>query len=300
MSDTPHFRIVLSDAMHTCKSTAVSYTHSEDVQMNNTTTNTNDTTNADRIALRQRIERVIQRYFEEVADTMPDNHPSVRDWLRLADVYGRNRAELVNALMVLYDKHSAPAVVMKCADCGDTIEDGDEHEHDDEMYCPGCVCDCINCGERLPMEVAREEFDSNVPSGDFDSDEYLCEDCGDQCAECGERFLRDNLTERGDDYLCEDCTTECASCNERHKPSTMYSVDGIEHCRDCIDDVLTEQMTDLANRLRYALIDAMCPQPNSAAHPADATSADVALRERIEAAASEIDDTIWTFLPFHV
>jgi hypothetical protein len=87
---------------------------------------------------------------------------------------GNNRClDCINA----YDYH--------CVACGDGIHDGDQHEHDGDVYCDSCFhsryTECESCDEYVERDDTREVTMWRWGSRHT---ERWCEDCRDDCSRC--------------------------------------------------------------------------------------------------------------------
>lgn len=95
--------------------------------------------------------------------------------------------------------------VLRCIICGCEIEEGEETEHDGDIYCESCF-----------------------------NDEFAC------CDSCGDIERRDDLTyiDNTEEYLCSSCFERqdcfvCEGCGER-LTGDCYGAEG--YCQNCWDD----------------------------------------------------------------
>jgi len=121
-----------------------------------------------------------------------------------------------------------------CTSCGDRIDEGDEIEIDDGLYCQYCVDNEFVYSER--------------------NDRYILQDEAHYCEECGAWHLIDDV--RTDDFnltLCDWCfdsyyheingefvhtddCRECEYCGELHKEDNLEDIGDFEDiCPDCKD-----------------------------------------------------------------
>lgn len=146
--------------------------------------------------------------------------------------------------------------VLTCYDCGNVIEEGDEHytNGDGDTICEYCYDEnyftCDRCGE-----VVSRDYMNCMNNGD-----YICDNCYDSegcftCDRCGEHFYGDgNYCEDDDNYYCDYCYDEV--CDE-YSDSDDYDDEGYRgiiksyHNRD-IPITFKYTQKDLTNDLLFA------------------------------------------------
>ena len=133
---------------------------------------------------------------------------------------------------------------VKCAACGEYVDEDDAIYIDGEPYCRDCVFYCDDCGEYYVGEGTYVH----------DSRSYeicVCESCRDEyyeyCAECGEYHPRDcmNYIESQDEYVCSDCCdyyySFCEECGEYFRNNNLREHKGKMYCEDCLREILEHE-----------------------------------------------------------
>ena len=133
---------------------------------------------------------------------------------------------------------------VKCAACGEYVDEDDAIYIDGEPYCRDCVFYCDDCGEYYVGEGTYVH----------DSRSYeicVCESCRDEyyecCAECGEYHPRDymNYIESQGEYVCSDCCdyyySFCEECGECFRNNNLREHKGKMYCEDCLREILEHE-----------------------------------------------------------
>ena len=113
----------------------------------------------------------------------------------------------------------------KCEDCGELLEEEDQHENPvnngSGIYCESCY------NNKFGLCPLCDSFDyiGNLIHIDF-MEEYICQSCFEQdfdaCASCGETFYLRDLYERDGEYYCEECLPSSNIENHDYKPSPTF------------------------------------------------------------------------------
>ena len=133
---------------------------------------------------------------------------------------------------------------VKCAACGEYVDEDDAIYIDGEPYCRDCVFYCDECGEYYVGE-GTYVHDSRC------YELYVCENCRDEyyeyCAECGEYHPRDcmNYIESQGEYVCSDCCdyyySFCEECGEYFRNNNLREHKGKMYCEDCLREILEHE-----------------------------------------------------------
>ena len=133
---------------------------------------------------------------------------------------------------------------VKCAACGEYVDEDDAIYIDGEPYCRDCVFYCDDCGEYYVGE-GTYVHDSRC------YEICVCEDCRDEyyeyCAECGEYHPRDCMTyiESQGEYVCSDCCDYyyiyCEECGEYFRENNVREHKGKMYCEDCLREILEHE-----------------------------------------------------------
>ena len=133
---------------------------------------------------------------------------------------------------------------VKCAACGEYVDEDDAIYIDGEPYCRDCVFYCDDCGEYYVGE-GTYVHDSRC------YEICVCENCRDEyyeyCAECGEYHPRDCMTyiESQDEYVCDDCCDYyyscCEECGEYFRNNNLREHKGKMYCEDCLREILEHE-----------------------------------------------------------
>ena len=133
---------------------------------------------------------------------------------------------------------------IKCAACGEYVDEDDAIYIDEEPYCRDCVFYCDDCGEYYVGE-GTYVHDSRC------YELYVCESCRDEyyecCAECGEYHPRDymNYIESQGEYVCSDCCdyyySFCEECGECFRNNNLREHKGKMYCEDCLREILEHE-----------------------------------------------------------
>ena len=133
---------------------------------------------------------------------------------------------------------------VKCAACGEYVDEDDAIYIDGEPYCRDCVFYCDDCGEYYVGE-GTYVHDSRC------YELCVCESCRDEyyecCAECGEYHPRDymNYIESQGEYVCSDCCdyyySFCEECGECFRNNNLREHKGKMYCEDCLREILEHE-----------------------------------------------------------
>lgn len=133
---------------------------------------------------------------------------------------------------------------VKCAACGEYVDEDDAIYIDGEPYCRDCVFYCDDCGEYY---VGEGTYVHNSRGYEI----CVCEDCRDEyyeyCAECGEFHQREcmNYIESQDEYVCDDCRDYyyscCEECGEYFRNNNLREHKGKMYCEDCLREILENE-----------------------------------------------------------
>lgn len=150
---------------------------------------------------------------------------------------------------------------LPCADCGDTIDSGDERtSNSGDHYCETCYNDAYNscdmCGAETPSDESH--------SVDYRSYSTVCGDCHDNnffdCADCNESTHNNDRcgSNTSGDAVCDGCSESyctCDSCNETiHSDDSYYNERrGCTECRDCYHTGGTDHIAGMRFDLQAAL-----------------------------------------------
>ena len=136
---------------------------------------------------------------------------------------------------------------VKCAACGEFVDEDDAIYIDGEPYCRDCVFYCNDCDEYY---VGEGTYVHNSRGYEI----CVCENCRDEyyeyCAECGEYYPREcmNYIESQDEYVCDDCCDYyyscCEECGEYFRNNNLREHKGKMYCEDCLREIL-ENETDI-------------------------------------------------------
>lgn len=133
---------------------------------------------------------------------------------------------------------------VKCAACGEYVDEDEAIYIDGEPYCRDCVFYCDDCGEYY---VGEGTYVHNSRGYEI----CVCEDCRDEyyeyCAECGEFHQREcmNYIESQDEYVCNDCCDYyyrcCEECGEYFRNNNLRKHKGKMYCEDCLREILENE-----------------------------------------------------------
>ena len=136
---------------------------------------------------------------------------------------------------------------VKCAACGEYVDEDDAIYIDGDPYCRDCVFYCNDCDEYY---VGEGTYVHNSRGYEI----CVCENCRDEyyeyCAECGEYYPRErmNYIESQDEYVCDDCCDYyyscCEECGECFRNNNLREHKGKMYCEDCLREIL-ENETDI-------------------------------------------------------
>jgi hypothetical protein len=127
---------------------------------------------------------------------------------------------------------------LKCCNCRQEIEDGDERTCDGKIYCESCFSDlfgmCEYCEEYFPIDDLREGETRRHArhTGMF------CERCWNNhftdCADCGETvYVNDSCTNDEGRTICQDCSENYFYCESCGRTLSNDNYGGDERCEDC-------------------------------------------------------------------
>lgn len=133
---------------------------------------------------------------------------------------------------------------IKCANCGEYVDEDDVIYIDGEPYCRDCVFYCDDCGEYY---VGEGTYVHNSRGYEV----CVCEDCRDEyyeyCAECGEYHPREymNYIESQGEYVCNGCCDDyyscCEDCGEYFRTNNLREHKGKMYCEDCLREILENE-----------------------------------------------------------
>ena len=130
---------------------------------------------------------------------------------------------------------------VRCADCGEWIDEDDAYWIDGEPYCCNCAYYCEDC-----EEYVRERDITRTIHG-----RYVCDSCLEDdytyCSDVGEYVPNDEVvfTEEGNTYY-EDSTDRygyCEVCGEAHDIDRLHYDErtGAWYCDDCYEELLRQR-----------------------------------------------------------
>lgn len=133
---------------------------------------------------------------------------------------------------------------VKCAACGEYVDEDEAIYIDGEPYCRDCVFYCDDCGEYY---IGEGTYVHNSRGYEI----CVCEDCRDEyyeyCAECGQYHPRECMTyiESQGDYVCDDCRdgfySFCEECGEYFRDNNLREHKGKMYCEDCLREILENE-----------------------------------------------------------
>ena len=143
-----------------------------------------------------------------------------------------------------YEENICCCMILRCADCGDELDEDEviyvDGEPYGEPYCRACVSYCEYCESYHRQEEFYIESENS----------YVCEDCFDEhydtCCECGRYFNRDDLFYPDDgNIVCESCLeehyTRCDECDEWVRNDAIHQHGDRWLCDYCYNEALDDE-----------------------------------------------------------